>query len=131
MCEKNSLWHYVTYFFFVQCKIILLKWIYLYIQSQRKKCLTINTAEIGTTQKLNFVLLTVRLNISISRKTNLMHNLSSVLLYLYRARNKITQFSIPTRAQLQRHRLKFNKNHLKNSYMFRSSTIFRELQCPR
>ena len=34
-------------------------------------------------------------------------------------------------AQLQRHRLKFIKNHLKNSYMFRSTTIFRELQCPR
>ena len=43
------------------------------------------------------------------------------LLYLYRARNKITQFSILTHAQLQRHRLKFIKNHLKNSYMFRSS----------
>ena len=32
-----------------------------------------------------------------------------VLLYLYRARNKITQLSIPTHAQLQRHRLKFIK----------------------
>jgi len=53
------------------------------------------------------------------------------LLYLYRARNKVTQLSIPTHAQLQRHRLKFIKNHLKKSYMFRSSTIFRELQCPR
>jgi len=42
----------------------------------------------------------------------------------------ITQLSIPTHAQL-RHRLKFIKNYLKNSYMFRSSTIFRELQCPR
>ena len=42
---------------------------------------------------------------------------------------KITQLSIPTHCQL-RHRLKFIKNHLKNSYMFRSSTIFRELQCP-
>jgi hypothetical protein len=31
----------------------------------------------------------------------------AVLLYLYRARNKITQLSIPTQAQLQRHRLKF------------------------
>ena len=49
-----------------------------------------------------------------------------LLLYLYRARNKITQLSIPTYAQLQRHRLKFIKNHLKNSYIFRSSTIFRE-----
>ena len=29
------------------------------------------------------------------------------LLYLYRARNKVTQLSIPTHAQLQRHRLKF------------------------
>ena len=42
-----------------------------------------------------------------------------------------TQLSIPTHAQLQRHRLKFIKNHLKNSYVFRSSTIFRELQCSR
>ena len=50
---------------------------------------------------------------------------------LYRARNKITQLSMPTHAQLQRHRLKFIKNYFKNSYMFRSSTIFRELQCPR
>ena len=55
----------------------------------------------------------------------------SQLLYVYRARNKITQLSIPTHAQLQRHWLKFIKNHLKNSYTFRSSTIFRELQCPR
>ena len=38
-----------------------------------------------------------------------------------------TQLSIPTHAQLQRHRLKFIKNHLKNSYMFRFTTIFREL----
>ena len=30
-----------------------------------------------------------------------------VLLYLYRARNKITQLSVPTHAQLQCHRLKF------------------------
>ena len=55
----------------------------------------------------------------------------TLLLYLHRARNKITQLSIPTHAQLQRHRLKFIKNYLKNSCMFRSSTIFRELQCPR
>ena len=55
---------------------------------------------------------------------------AQLLLYLYRAHNKITQLSIPTHAQL-RHRLKFIKNHLKNSYMFRSMTIFRELQCPR
>ena len=32
-----------------------------------------------------------------------------LLLYVYRARNKITQLSIPTHAQLQRHRLKFIK----------------------
>ena len=57
--------------------------------------------------------------------------IDGLLLYLYRARNKITQLSIPTHAQLQRHRLKFIKNYLKNSYMFRSSTIFRELQRPR
>jgi hypothetical protein len=49
-----------------------------------------------------------------------------LLLYLYCARNKITQLSTPTHAQLQCHRLKFIKNHLKNSYMFRSTTIFRE-----
>jgi len=30
-----------------------------------------------------------------------------LLLYLYRARNEITQLSIPTHALLQRHRLKF------------------------
>ena len=36
-----------------------------------------------------------------------------LLLYLYRALNKITQLSIPRHAQLQRHRLKFVKNHLK------------------
>ena len=37
------------------------------------------------------------------------------LLYLYRARNKITQLSIPTHAQLQRHRLKLIKNHFKKT----------------
>ena len=58
-------------------------------------------------------------------------SLTALLLYLYRARKKITQLSVPRHAQLQRHMLKFIKNHLKNSYMFRSSTIFRELQCPR
>jgi hypothetical protein len=58
-------------------------------------------------------------------------SLTALLLYMYRARNKITQLSVPRHAQLQRHMLKFIKNHLKNSYMFRSSTIFRELQCPR
>ena len=47
-----------------------------------------------------------------SRAENLV--LLLLLLYLYRARNKITQLSIPTHAQLQRHRLKFIKNHLKN-----------------
>jgi len=36
-----------------------------------------------------------------------------LLLYLYRARNKITQLSVPIHEQLQRHRLKFIKNHLK------------------
>jgi len=52
---------------------------------------------------------------------------------LSRARSKITQLltPTPTHAQLQRHRLKFIKNHLKNSYMFRSTTIIRELQYPR
>ena len=37
----------------------------------------------------------------------------TLLLYLYRACNKITQLSIPTHAQLQRHRLKFIKNLIK------------------
>ena len=37
----------------------------------------------------------------------------TLLLYFYRAHYKITQLSIPTHAQLQRHRLKFIKNHLK------------------
>ena len=41
-----------------------------------------------------------------------------LLLYLYRARNKITQLSILTHAQLQRHRLKFIKNHLKTPTCF-------------
>ena len=44
----------------------------------------------------------------------------------YKNTDWFTQLSIPTHAQLQRHRLKFIKNHLKNSYMFRSTTIFRE-----
>ena len=48
-----------------------------------------------------------------------------LLLYLYRTRCKITQLSIPTHAQLQRHRLKFIKKTSKNSYVFRSTTIFR------
>ena len=34
-------------------------------------------------------------------------NIDEILLYLYRARNEITQLSISTHAQLQRHRLKF------------------------
>ena len=41
------------------------------------------------------------------------YNLQELLLYLYRARNEITQLSIPTNAQVQRHRLKFIINHLK------------------
>ena len=41
-----------------------------------------------------------------------------LLLYLYRARNKITQLSIPTHAQLQCHRLKSIKNHLKTPTCF-------------
>jgi len=41
----------------------------------------------------------------------------------------ITQFLTPTHAQLH-HRLKFIKKPYKN-YMFRSTTIFRELQYPR
>jgi len=42
----------------------------------------------------------------------------NILLYLYRARYKITQLSIPTHAQLQRQRLKFIKNHLKTPTCF-------------
>ena len=41
-----------------------------------------------------------------------------LLLYLYRARSKITHLSIQTHAQLQRHRLKFIKNHLKTPTCF-------------
>jgi len=65
---------------------------------------------------------------SIKKEEN--EQLQVLLLYLYRARDNITQLSIPTHAQL-RHGLKFIKNHLKNSCMFQSSTIFRELQRPR
>ena len=43
---------------------------------------------------------------------------------------KKTQLLTPTHAQL-RHSLKFIKKPYKNSYMFWSTTIFRELQCPR
>jgi len=42
-----------------------------------------------------------------------------------------TQFLTTTHAQLQRHRLKFIKKPYENSYMFRSTIIFRELQYPR
>jgi len=41
-----------------------------------------------------------------------------MLIYLYRARNKITQLSITTHAQLQSHRIKFIKNHLKTPTCF-------------
>ena len=41
-----------------------------------------------------------------------------LLLYLYRARSKIPHLSIPTDAQLKRHRLKFIKNHLKTPTCF-------------
>ena len=40
----------------------------------------------------------------------------------------VTQLLIPTHAHF--HWLKFIKNILKNSYMFRSTTVIRELQCP-
>ena len=46
------------------------------------------------------------------------NNQLKLLLYLYRARGKITQLSILTHAQLQRHRLKFIKNHLKTPTCF-------------
>ena len=58
-------------------------------------------------------------------------NLILVILTRVQTITDFTRLSITTHAQLQRHRLKFIKNHLKNSYMFRSSTIFRELQSPR
>ena len=45
-------------------------------------------------------------------------NYVKMLLYLYRARSKITQLSIPTHAQLQRHWLKFIKHHLKTPTCF-------------
>ena len=45
-------------------------------------------------------------------------NSTTTLLCLYRARNKITQLSIPTHEQLQCHRLKFIKNHLKTPTCF-------------
>ena len=45
-------------------------------------------------------------------------DISYPLWYLYRARNKITQLSIPTYTQLHRHRLKFIKNHLKSPACF-------------
>ena len=44
------------------------------------------------------------------QKTN---KISFLLLYLYRAHKKVTQLSIPTHAQLQRHRFRFIKNRLK------------------
>ena len=50
---------------------------------------------------------------TIFRVSNKNTNKAKELLYLYRARNTITRLSIPTHAQLQRHRLKFIKNHLK------------------
>ena len=46
--------------------------------------------------------------------------------YLPYKRVGFTQFLTPTHAQLQRHRLKLIKKPYKNSYMFRSTTIFRE-----
>ena len=55
----------------------------------------------------------------------------SIFIYFCGIHNLFTCLSIPTHAQLQHHRLKFIKNHLKNSYMFRPTAVFRELQCPR
>ena len=48
-------------------------------------------------------------NSPIARISDLWCETLYTLLYLYRARSKITQLSIPTHAQLQRHRLKFIK----------------------
>ena len=52
-------------------------------------------------------------------------------LYHKKSQTFITQLLTPTHAQLQRHRLKFIKKPFKNAYMFRPTTIFRELQYPR
>ena len=60
----------------------------------------------------------------------LCEELGEIVMEKRRKHCTIAQLSVPTYAQLKRHRLKLIKNHLKNSYMFRSSTIFRELQCP-
>ena len=43
----------------------------------------------------------------------------------------LTQLSIPTHAQLQRHRLKFIKNHLKAPTCFGLRPSSGSLQCPR
>jgi len=48
-------------------------------------------------------------NDSIVIETYCPNTVIKLLLYLHSARNKITQLSIPTHAQLQRHRLKFIK----------------------
>ena len=59
-------------------------------------------------------------------------NHKEILLYLYRARNEITQLSIPTHAQLQLYRLKFIKNHLKKTpTCFGPRPSSGSLQCPR
>ena len=62
------------------------------------------------TFRLDFLVLNVLADICVS--------LFGLLLYLYRARNKITQLSIPTHEQLQRHRLKLIKNHIKTPTCF-------------
>ena len=78
------------------------------------------------TTKLHSLLLLneIQLCLSIWQHRTCGKNIHISWLYLYRAHSKITQLLTPTHAQLQHHRLKFTKNHLKNSYMFRSTTIF-------
>ena len=65
-----------------------------------------------TAEKSFMLLSTAHTHADTYRNTDV-HTLKPVLLYLYRARNKITQLSIPTHAQLQRQRLKFIKKPYK------------------
>ena len=66
-----------------------------------------------TTTDISDVLITIYFHSECLQLLALLLKYTGTLLYLYRARNKITQLSISTHAQLQCHRLKFIKNHLK------------------
>ena len=59
---------------------------------------------------------------NVTTLTNITNDDCICTVHVVRSLNLLT----PTHAQLN-----FTKNHLKNSYMFRSTTIFRELQYPR